>query len=70
MPPREWRGPGADARRRAGFPRPSVHLCLGIRPQIVALPADEPLAGARKTRTGRPLVTLQVETDGGLSVSA
>jgi L-talarate/galactarate dehydratase len=39
----------------------------GIRSQIVALPADEPLAGAAENPTGtRPIVTLEVETDDGV----
>jgi L-alanine-DL-glutamate epimerase-like enolase superfamily enzyme len=39
----------------------------GIRSQIVALPADEPLAGAAENPSGtRPIVTLEVETDEGL----
>jgi L-alanine-DL-glutamate epimerase-like enolase superfamily enzyme len=38
-----------------------------IRSQIVALPADEPLAGAAENPSGtRPIVTLAVETDGGI----
>ncbi|HTT80613.1 MAG TPA: mandelate racemase/muconate lactonizing enzyme family protein [Stellaceae bacterium] len=38
----------------------------GIRSNIVALPADEPLAGAAENPTGkRPIVTLEVETDDG-----
>jgi L-alanine-DL-glutamate epimerase-like enolase superfamily enzyme len=38
----------------------------GIRSQIVALPADEPLAGAAENPSGtRPIVTMQVETDEG-----
>src|SRR5262252_8558081 len=39
-----------------------------IRPQIVALPADEPLAGAAENPSGtRPIVTLQMETDEGVT---
>jgi L-alanine-DL-glutamate epimerase-like enolase superfamily enzyme len=39
----------------------------GIRSQIVALPADEPLAGAPENPSGtRPIVTLEVETDDGI----
>ena len=38
----------------------------GIRSQIVALPADEPLAGAAENPSGtRPIVTLELETDDG-----
>ena len=38
----------------------------GIRSQIVALPADEPLADAAENPHGtRPIVTLEVETDDG-----
>ena len=38
-----------------------------IRSQIVALPADEPLAGAAENPSGtRPIVTLEVETDDGI----
>ncbi|HEU0156752.1 MAG TPA: enolase C-terminal domain-like protein, partial [Stellaceae bacterium] len=38
----------------------------GIRADIVALPADEPLAGAAENPSGtRPIVTLEVETDDG-----
>ena len=38
----------------------------GIRANIVALPADEPLAGAAENPNGkRPIVTLEVETDDG-----
>jgi L-talarate/galactarate dehydratase len=38
-----------------------------IRSQIVALPADEPLAGAAENPSGtRPIVTLEVETDEGI----
>jgi L-talarate/galactarate dehydratase len=38
----------------------------GIRSNIVALPADEPLAGAAENPSGtRPIVTLEVETDDG-----
>jgi L-talarate/galactarate dehydratase len=39
----------------------------GIRSQIVALPADEPLAGAAENPSGtRPIVTLELETDDGV----
>ena len=39
----------------------------GIRSQIVALPADEPLADAAENPNAtRPIVTLQVETDEGI----
>ena len=39
----------------------------GIRSQTVALPADEPLANAGEDPSGtRPIVTLQLETDGGV----
>ena len=39
----------------------------GIRSQIVALPADEPLADAAENPNAtRPIVTLQVETDEGV----
>jgi L-alanine-DL-glutamate epimerase-like enolase superfamily enzyme len=39
----------------------------GIRSQIVALPADEPLADAAENPSGtRPIVTLEVETDEGV----
>ena len=39
----------------------------GIRANIVALPADEPLAGAAENPNGtRPIVTLEVETDDGV----
>jgi L-alanine-DL-glutamate epimerase-like enolase superfamily enzyme len=38
----------------------------GIRSSIVALPADEPLAGAAENPNGtRPIVTLEVQTDDG-----
>ena len=38
----------------------------GIRSTIVALPADEPLAGAAENPSGtRPIVTVEVETDDG-----
>src|SRR5271169_2819834 len=38
----------------------------GIRANIVALPADEPLAGAAENPNGkRPIVTLEIETDDG-----
>src|SRR5580700_7614993 len=38
----------------------------GIRSSIVALPADEPLAGAAENPNGkRPIVTLEVQTDNG-----
>ena len=38
----------------------------GIRSSIVALPADEPLAGAAENPSGtRPIVTLEVQTDDG-----
>src|SRR6201993_1523169 len=40
----------------------------GIRSQIVALPADEPLADAAENPNAtRPIVTLQVETDQGVT---
>jgi L-alanine-DL-glutamate epimerase-like enolase superfamily enzyme len=40
----------------------------GVRSTIVALPADEPLAGAAENPSGtRPIVTVEVETDGGLA---
>jgi len=40
----------------------------GIRSSIVALPADEPLADAAENPNGtRPIVTLQVETDQGVT---
>src|SRR5258708_19928120 len=40
----------------------------GIRSQIVALPADEPLADAAENPNAtRPIVTLEVETDEGVS---
>src|SRR5947209_2911435 len=40
----------------------------GIRSQIVALPADEPLADAAENPDAtRPIVTLQVETDEGVT---
>src|SRR6516225_6622969 len=40
----------------------------GIRSQIVALPADEPLADAAENPHGtRPIVTLEVETDDGIT---
>src|SRR6201993_356240 len=40
----------------------------GIRSQIVALPADEPLADAAENPDAtRPIVTLQVETDEGIT---
>src|SRR6201993_5334721 len=40
----------------------------GTRSQIVALPADEPLADAAENPNGtRPIVTLEVETDEGVS---
>src|SRR5215467_1426631 len=40
----------------------------GIRSQIVALPADEPLADAPENPSGtRPIVTLQMETDEGVT---
>jgi L-alanine-DL-glutamate epimerase-like enolase superfamily enzyme len=39
----------------------------GVRSTIVALPADEPLAGAAENPGGtRPIVTVEVETDDGL----
>src|SRR5215813_7547532 len=39
----------------------------GIRSQIVALPADEPLADAAENPSGtRPIVTSQIETDEGV----
>jgi L-alanine-DL-glutamate epimerase-like enolase superfamily enzyme len=39
----------------------------GTRTQLVELPADEPLAGAAENPNGkRPIVTLRVETDGGI----
>ena len=39
----------------------------GIRSRIVALPADEPLAGAAENPNGtRPIVTFEVETDEGV----
>jgi L-talarate/galactarate dehydratase len=39
-----------------------------IRSAIVLLPADEPLAGAAENPSGtRPIVTLEVETDAGVS---
>ena len=40
----------------------------GIRSQIIALPADEPLAGAAENPEGtRPIVTLEIETDEGIT---
>jgi L-alanine-DL-glutamate epimerase-like enolase superfamily enzyme len=40
----------------------------GIRSEIVALPADEPLADAAETPNAtRPIVTLQIETDEGVA---
>ena len=40
----------------------------GIRSQIVALPADEPLAGAAENPNAtRPIVTLEMTTDDGLA---
>src|SRR5499425_1980481 len=44
----------------------------GIRSSIVALPADEPLAGAAENPNGtRPIVTLEVQTnDGAVGVGA
>src|SRR5215813_8520171 len=40
----------------------------GIRSQIVALPADEPLADAAENPSGtRPIVTLELETDDGIA---
>src|SRR5262249_21308506 len=40
----------------------------GIRSSIVALPADEPLADAAENPNGtRPIVTLQVDTDQGVT---
>src|SRR6266850_3948268 len=40
----------------------------GIRSSIVALPADEPLADAAENPNGtRPIVTLEIETDGGMA---
>jgi len=39
-----------------------------IRSQIVALPADEPLADAAENPNAtRPIVTLEVETDEGVT---
>jgi hypothetical protein len=39
----------------------------GTRSQIVALPADEPLADAAENPNAtRPIVTLEVETDEGV----
>jgi L-talarate/galactarate dehydratase len=39
----------------------------GTRSRIVCLPADEPLAGAAENPQGtRPIVTVEVETDGGV----
>jgi L-talarate/galactarate dehydratase len=39
-----------------------------IRSQTVALPADEPLAGAAENPNGtRPIVTLEIETDDGVT---
>src|ERR1700758_4044749 len=39
----------------------------GVRANIVALPADEPLAGAAENPNGtRPIVTLELETDKGI----
>src|SRR5215472_9550111 len=39
-----------------------------IRADIVALPADEPLADAAENPSGtRPIVTLEVETDDGIT---
>src|SRR5713101_7937715 len=39
----------------------------GTRTHLVELPADEPLAGAADNPNGkRPIVTLRVETDGGI----
>src|ERR1043166_7982638 len=39
----------------------------GTRTHLVELPADEPLAGAAENPNGkRPIVTLRVETDGGI----
>src|ERR1700693_4972279 len=39
----------------------------GTRTQLVELPADEPLAGAADNPGGkRPIVTLRVQTDGGI----
>src|ERR1700693_40569 len=39
----------------------------GTRTHLVELPADEPLAGAAENPNGkRPIVTLRVETDGGV----
>ena len=39
----------------------------GTRTQLVELPADEPLAGAAENPNGkRPIVTLRVQTDGGI----
>jgi L-alanine-DL-glutamate epimerase-like enolase superfamily enzyme len=40
----------------------------GLNSSIVLLPADEPLAGAAADPGGtRPIVTLEVETDGGVT---
>jgi len=42
----------------------------GIRSSIVALPGDEPLADAAENPNAtRPIVTLQVETDQGVTGS-
>src|SRR5271166_6769249 len=58
----------AKRTRSVSNPEADAMKISGTRSQIVALPADEPLADAAENPNAtRPIVTLEVETDDGVS---